>query len=66
MYEPQALQLSRVLMQPLPPFYPESGKRSSWSTVARLRSQTEASFLPPAKRANAIASAAATEEEHSF
>ncbi len=66
MYEPQALQLSRVLMQPLPPFYPDANKRSSWSTLARLRSQTEASFLSPAKRAGAIAPAVSTEEEHSF
>ena len=45
MYEPQAYRLGQVLMQGLPPFYPEKGKKSNWTTIAGLRSQTEASLL---------------------
>lgn len=44
MYEPQAWQLGQLLMQPLPSFYPEPGKRSNWGVVARVRSEAEASL----------------------
>lgn len=66
MYEPQAWQLSRLLMQPMPSFHPEAGKRSSWGTVARLRSQAEASLPSTLGRADVIATVAVTEEKHSF
>ena len=67
MYEPQALQLGRLLMQTLPPLYPPSGKRSNWSVVSNLRSQTEAA-LPSAKGRKGInvATALRSEEDHSF
>lgn len=66
MYEPEAWRLSRLLMQPMPRFYPEAGKRTSWNTVAQLRSQTEASLMSPMDRANVTVTAAVTDEEHSF
>src|SRR5665213_1501488 len=50
MYEPQAFQLGRLLMQELPPFYPKPGKRSNWTQITGLRSQTEASLLSAAQR----------------
>jgi hypothetical protein len=65
MYEPQAVQLGRLLMQPLPPFTPEAGKRSNWSIVAGLRSQTEAS-LSTGNRSGVSVTAVVTEEEHRF
>jgi hypothetical protein len=66
MYEPQAAQLGRLLMQPLPPFSPEAGKRSNWTIVAGLRSQTEASLSAGNRSSGVSAIAAATEEEHRF
>jgi hypothetical protein len=65
MYEPQAVQLSRLLMQPLPTFSPEPGKRSNWTIVAGLRSQTEAS-LSAGNRSATAKSAAFSDEEHRF
>ncbi len=65
MYEPQAVQLGQLLMQPLPAFYPEAGKRSNWSVVAGLRSQTEAS-LAAGNRVPAHGIATASDEEHRF
>jgi hypothetical protein len=64
MYEPQALLLGRLLMQPLPQFYPEAGKRSNWSVVSGLRSQTEASLS--AGNRGVLSATVATEEEHRF
>ncbi|MGH9615157.1 MAG: potassium channel family protein [Acidobacteriaceae bacterium] len=66
MYEPQAYQLGRVLMQGLPPFYPEAGKSSNWTMIAGLRSQTEASLLSGNQRSSLAATHAATDETHSF
>ena len=65
MYEPQAFKLSRVLVQPLPPFAPEAGKRSNWATVSALRSATEAS-LRGRQRIQGVANASALDEDHSF
>ncbi len=65
MYEPQALALGRVLMQPLPPFYPETDKRSNWTIVSALRSQTEASLLSR-EDGRGTAAAPVTEEDHRF
>src|SRR5665213_3188154 len=65
MYEPQAFQLGRLLMQPLPPFTPEVGKRSNWTVVAGLRSQTEAS-LSAGNRSVIAVTPPVTDEEHSF
>ncbi len=66
MYEPQAFQLGRLLMQELPPFYPQAGKRSNWTTITGLRSQTEASLLSTDQRKGLAVSHAATDESHSF
>jgi hypothetical protein len=66
MYEPQAFQLGRLLMQDLPPFYPQAGKRSNWTQITGLRSQTEASLLSGEQRKNLAVSQAATDESHSF
>ena len=65
MYEPQAFLLSRLLMQPLPSFAPEPGKRSNWTAVAGLRSETEAS-LSSGNRGNTSTIVIATDEEHRF
>lgn len=66
MYEPQAVALGRLLLQPLPPFYPEPGRRSNWSIVAALRSETEASLLSSADRDSVPARKIFTDEEHRF
>ena len=66
MYEPQAFQLGRLLMQELPPFYPQAGKRSNWTQITGLRSQTEASLLSTDQRKGLAVSQAATDESHSF
>jgi hypothetical protein len=66
MYEPQAFQLGRLLMQDLPPFYPQAGKRSNWTQITGLRSQTEASLLSGDQRKGLAVSHAATDESHSF
>jgi hypothetical protein len=66
MYEPEAFQLGRLLMQELPPFYPEPGKRSNWTQITGLRSQAEASLLSPDQRKNLAANQAAIDESHSF
>ena len=66
MYEPQAYRLGRVLMQGLPPFYPEAGKTSNWTTIAGLRSQTEASLLSGDQRKGFAVSNAASDDSHSF
>jgi len=66
MYEPQAVLLGRLLMQPLPSFYPESGRRSSnWTIVAGLRAETEASLSAGSRGAAALIGAM-SEEEHRF
>ncbi len=65
MYEPQAVQLGRLLMQPLPPFTPETGKRSNWTVVSNLRSETEAS-LSAGNSSGRSVRAVAVEEEHRF
>lgn len=65
MYEPQAVQLSRLLMQPLPTFYPEPGKRSNWTIVSGLRSQTEAS-LAGGTRSHSSKIPVFSDEEHRF
>lgn len=66
MYEPQAYQLGRLLMQELPPFSPRPGKRSNWTVITGLRSQTEASLLPDDQRKGLVATEAAIDEPHSF
>jgi hypothetical protein len=66
MYEPQAWHLSRLLMQPMPSFYPEAGKGSSWGTITRLRSQAEASLHATARNAGEDGAVPVTEETHSF
>jgi hypothetical protein len=66
MYEPEAFQLGRLLMQELPPFYPKSGKRSNWTQITGLRSQTEASLLSADQRRSLAVNKAATDESHSF
>ncbi|MGO8718080.1 MAG: potassium channel family protein [Acidobacteriaceae bacterium] len=66
MYEPQAYQLGRLLMQELPPFHPQPGKTSNWTTITGLRSQTEASLLSADKKKGLVVSEAATDETHSF
>ncbi|MGC2297756.1 MAG: hypothetical protein WA476_03065, partial [Acidobacteriaceae bacterium] len=66
MYEPQAFQLGRLLMQDLPPFNPQAGTRSNWNTITGLRSQTEASLLSTDQRKGLAVSHAATDESHSF
>ncbi|MHB1672813.1 MAG: potassium channel family protein [Acidobacteriaceae bacterium] len=66
MYEPEAFHLGRVLMQGLPPFYPEAGKRSNWTTIAGLRSQTEASLLSTDQKKGLAVNKAAIDESHSF
>jgi hypothetical protein len=67
MYEPEVWQVSRILMQPLPLFYPEANKRSAWGTITRLRSQAEASLhsIPGPEQAPA-AIIPVSEETHSF
>ena len=66
MYEPEAWQLSRLLMQPLPLFYLEGNKRSSWGTLTLLRSQAEATLHSQSNRKEEVAIAPITEETHSF
>jgi hypothetical protein len=66
MYEPEAFQLGRLLMQELPPFYPQPGKRSNWTQITGLRSQTEASLLSADQRKSLAVNKAATDETHSF
>ncbi|MHB1935142.1 MAG: potassium channel family protein [Acidobacteriaceae bacterium] len=66
MYEPQAYQLGRLLMQELPPFYPQPGKRSNWTQITGLRSQTEASLLSTEQRKGLAVNNAAIDESHSF
>lgn len=66
MYEPQAFALSRMLMQPLPPFSPEAGKRSNWTVVAGLRAQTETSLASSETYRQTAVQSAASEEEHRF
>lgn len=66
MYEPQAQQLGRVLMQSLPRFYPEPGQRTSWTTVALLRSQTEASLPSAVSTRSVSVTPAVTDEGHAF
>jgi hypothetical protein len=66
MYEPEAFQLGRLLMQDLPPFYPKPGKRSNWTQITGLRSQTEASLLSTDQRKSLAVNKAATDESHSF
>ena len=66
MYEPQAYQLGRLLMQDLPPFYPQPGKRSNWTQITGLRSQTEASLLSTEQRKGLAVNKAAIDESHSF
>ena len=66
MYEPEAFQLGRLLMQELPPFYPKPGKRSNWTQITGLRSQTEASLLSADQRKSLAVNKAATDESHSF
>jgi hypothetical protein len=66
MYEPQAFQLGRLLMQELPPFYPKPGKRSNWTQITGLRSQTEASLLSADQRKSLAVNKAAIDESHSF
>ncbi|MEO6829400.1 MAG: potassium channel family protein [Acidobacteriaceae bacterium] len=65
MYEPQAAMLGQMLMQPLPAFSPEPGKRSNWSIVSSLRLQTEAS-LSAGTRGQTGQAASFSDEEHSF
>ncbi len=66
MYEPEAFQLGRLLMQELPPFYPQPGKRSNWTQITGLRSQTEASLLSTDQRKSLAVNKAAIDESHSF
>jgi hypothetical protein len=66
MYEPEAFQLGRLLMQELPPFYPQPGKRSNWAQITGLRSQTEASLLSSDQRKSLAVNQAAIDETHSF
>ena len=66
MYEPEAFQLGRLLMQELPPFYPQAGKRSNWTQITGLRSQTEASLLSADQRKSLAVNKAAIDESHSF
>ncbi|MGC1871289.1 MAG: potassium channel family protein [Acidobacteriaceae bacterium] len=66
MYEPEAFQLGRLLMQELPPFYPQPGKRSNWTQITGLRSQTEASLLSADQRKSLAVNNAAIDESHSF
>ncbi|HET9100947.1 MAG TPA: hypothetical protein VFN62_11180, partial [Acidobacteriaceae bacterium] len=66
MYEPEAFQLGRLLMQELPPFYPEPGKRSNWTQITGLRSQTEASLLSADQRKTLAVNDAAVDDSHSF
>lgn len=61
MYESQARQLGWLLVQSLPPFVSEGGRRSNWEVVNALRTQTEASLLAGSHRTDGIA-----EEEHRF
>lgn len=65
MYEPQAFQLGRVLMQALPPFSPQAGKRSAWTIVSGLHAQHESSSLSAEQRTSSAATAD-TDETHSF
>lgn len=65
MYEQQAEQLSRLLMQPLPSFLPTSGNRSNWNVVTDLRSSTEAS-LSAGNRVRASATATVSDDDHRF
>jgi hypothetical protein len=65
MYEPEAMLLGRLLMQSLPPFAPEPGKRTNWAVVASLRSETEAS-IHSGNRSRASSFADVTDEEHRF
>jgi hypothetical protein len=66
MYEPEAFQLGRVLMQGLPPFYPAAGQRSNWTTITGLRSQAEAALLSPEQRKGLTITGTVTDETHSF
>lgn len=61
MYESQARQLGWLLVQSLPLFVPESGRRNNWEVVNALRTQTEASLLAGSHRTEGVA-----EEEHRF
>lgn len=64
MYEPQAAQLSGLLMQPLPPFALEQARRSNWNAVSALRLQTEASLA--AGSAGRASRPSLPDEGHSF
>ena len=66
MYEPEAFHLGRVLMQGLPRFYPEAEKKSNWTTISGLRSQTGESSLSAEQRKSLAVTEAATDETHSF
>jgi hypothetical protein len=66
MYEPEAFQLGQLLMQELPPFYPQPGKRSNWTQITGLRSQAEASLLSADQRKSLAVNKAAIDESHSF
>ena len=66
MYEPEAFQLGRVLMQGLPPFYPTTRQRSNWTTITGLRSQAEASLLSAQQRTGITVAETVTDDTHSF
>lgn len=66
MYEPQAERLSRLLVLPLPAFHPDVNKRDSWATVAKLRSQTEASLGRRNQDGDTAAPRVITEDAHLF
>jgi hypothetical protein len=46
LYEGYALTLSKHLYMPLPPWISDQLHKDNWLTVARLRAQTEAAYLP--------------------
>ena len=64
LYEGHAEALAAYLRMPLPPWIPAAQRIDNWGRVARLRAQTEASNLPEAQPAQAIATL--VEPHHDF
>ncbi|MGC1784960.1 MAG: potassium channel family protein [Acidobacteriaceae bacterium] len=66
MYEPEAVLLGRLLVQSLPPFIPEAGKRTNWTVVSGLRTQTEASLHAGTRHGVGLNAPVTAEEDHRF
>lgn len=65
MYEPEATALGRLLVLSLPSFVPPQGKRTNWTVINDLRTETEASLMAGRLR-GVDARTPMTEEDHRF